>query len=61
MIEGKAKLLYAVNPLDGRLLLNVQTAAGDFAQIEMSREQLAGLIVDGVRMLLSDITQVRRS
>lgn len=53
MTEAKAKLLYAVNPPDGRLLLNVQTEAGEFSQFEMSRGQLAGLILDGVRMLVA--------
>ena len=33
--------------------LNVQTEAGEFSQFEMSRGQLAGLILDGVRMLVA--------
>lgn len=53
MQEVRAKLLYAVQPPDGRLLLNVQTEAGEFSQFEMSRGQLAGLILDGVRMLVA--------
>lgn len=48
----KARLAYLTIPAPEVLLLNLQIE-GEFMRVEISREQLAGIIVSGVRKLLS--------
>lgn len=52
MEPPKARLAYLTIPEPAVLLLNLQIE-GEFMRIEISREQLAGIVVIGVRELLS--------
>lgn len=53
MLEPKkARLAYLTIPAPEVLLLNLQIE-GEFMRVEISREQLAGIVVVGTRELLS--------
>jgi hypothetical protein len=57
MTQLKAKLCYLGGYLTTsviappRICINVQTEDGDFSQIEISRDHLVGLILDGIKLL----------
>lgn len=48
---GRARLLYVTSPQAGRFLLNLQTGPDGFRRIEITREQIVGFILDGIKIL----------
>lgn len=55
-----AKILYIAAPDAKSQTLNFQFGdTGSLWQIDISREQLAGLVLDGTKILLADITADR--
>jgi len=47
-----ARLAYLTQPAPGVYLLNIQNAAGELWRVEISKGQLANIIVDGAAMAL---------
>lgn len=47
----KARLCFLTSPERGQLLLNLQMREGEHMQIEINRAQLAGIVLEGARIL----------
>lgn len=47
----RAKLAYLTTPEPGTVILNVLVDDRDFCNIEISRDQLAGIVADGALVL----------
>jgi hypothetical protein len=56
MTEAKpAKLAFLTQPAQGVYLLNLRVEGEDFYRLEISRAQLANIVVDGAGMALRSV------
>ncbi|MGM4997814.1 hypothetical protein AB8A05_04050 [Tardiphaga sp. 538_B7_N1_4] len=49
-----AKLAYLTQPAPGVILLNIQIEGREFERVEVTRDQLANMVVEGAALALKE-------